>query len=40
MVSHQMTQAERMCLHGAARDLHIEFRGTFGEETSRTSAGP
>ena len=33
MASHVMTQAERMCLHSAARDLHIEFRGIFGEET-------
>jgi protein-tyrosine-phosphatase len=28
-----MTQAERMCLHSAARDLHTEFRGIFGQET-------
>jgi arsenate reductase (thioredoxin) len=33
MASHIMTQAERMALHNAARDLHIEFRGIFGEET-------
>lgn len=33
MASHDMTQAERMCLHTAARDLHTEFRGIFGEET-------
>ncbi len=33
MASHVMTQAERMCLHGVARDLHTEFRGIFGEET-------
>jgi len=33
MASHVMTQAERRCLHGVARDLHIEFRGIFGEET-------
>ena len=33
MVNHDMTQAERMGLHGVARDLHIEFRGIFGEET-------
>jgi protein-tyrosine-phosphatase len=33
MVNHVMTQAERMGLHGVARDLHIEFRGIFGEET-------
>ena len=33
MASHVMTQAERMCLHSAARDLHTEFRGIFGEET-------
>ncbi len=31
--THVMTQAERMCLHGAARDLHTEFRGIFGEQT-------
>jgi hypothetical protein len=28
-----MTSAERMCLHSAARDLHEQFRGVFGEET-------
>lgn len=33
MVSHVMTQGERMCLHSAAIDLHAEFRGIFGEET-------
>ena len=33
MASHVMTPAERMCLQGVARDLHIEFRGIFGEET-------
>ena len=33
MASHAMTQAERRCLHGIARDLHTEFRGIFGEET-------
>jgi hypothetical protein len=33
MASHAMTQAERMCLHSAARDLHTEFRGIFGQET-------
>jgi protein-tyrosine-phosphatase len=33
MASHVMTQAERSCLHGAASDLHTEFRGIFGEET-------
>jgi protein-tyrosine-phosphatase len=33
MAAHIMTQADRMCLHSAARDLHIEFRGIFGEET-------
>lgn len=33
MASHVMTQAERMCLRGAARDLHTEFRGIFGQET-------
>ena len=31
--THVMTQAERMCLHSAARDLHEQFRGVFGEET-------
>ena len=25
MASHVMTRAERMCLHGAARDLHSDF---------------
>jgi arsenate reductase (thioredoxin) len=33
MASHVMTQAERICLQGAARDLHAEFRGIFGTET-------
>jgi arsenate reductase (thioredoxin) len=33
MASHEMTPAERMCLHSAARDMHIQFRGIFGEET-------
>jgi arsenate reductase (thioredoxin) len=33
MASHAMTQAERMCLHSAACDLHAEFRGIFGQET-------
>jgi arsenate reductase len=33
MASHVMTPAERMCLHSAARDLHTEFRGIFGQET-------
>jgi arsenate reductase (thioredoxin) len=33
MVSHEMSRADRMCLHGAARDLHTEFRGIFGQET-------
>ena len=33
MASHVMTQAERMCLHSAAIDLHAEFRGIFGTET-------
>jgi len=33
MASHTMTPAERMCLHSAARDLHTELRGIFGQET-------
>jgi protein-tyrosine-phosphatase len=33
MVRHVMTEAERLCLHSAARDLHSEFRGIFGPET-------
>ncbi len=33
MTAHVMTPAERMCLHSAARDLHTEFRGIFGQET-------
>lgn len=33
MPSHAMTQADRMCLHSAASDLHTEFRGIFGQET-------
>jgi arsenate reductase (thioredoxin) len=33
MTRHVMAQAERMCLHSAARDLHTEFRGIFGTET-------
>jgi protein-tyrosine-phosphatase len=28
-----MSAGERMCLRSAARDLHTEFRGTFGEAT-------
>jgi len=28
-----MTPAERWCLRSAARDLHTQFRGIFGEET-------
>jgi arsenate reductase len=28
-----MTQAEMNCLRSAARDLHEQFRGVFGEET-------
>ena len=36
MASHVMTQAERMCLHSAATDLHAEFRGIFGTETIET----
>ena len=31
--THVMTNAERMALHGAARDLHAQFRGVFGAET-------
>jgi arsenate reductase (thioredoxin) len=33
MASRVMTPAQRMSLHNAARDLHTEFRGIFGEET-------
>ena len=33
MASHVMTPAERMCLHSAAKDLHTEYRGIFGQET-------
>lgn len=33
MASHVMSQSDRMCLHSAARDLHVEFRGIFGAET-------
>ncbi len=33
MASHEMTPADRMSLHAAARDLHTQFRGIFGEET-------
>jgi arsenate reductase (thioredoxin) len=36
MASHAITQAERRCLHNAARDLHTEFRGIFGPETIET----
>ncbi len=31
--THVMTNAARMALRSAARDLHGEFRGVFGEET-------
>src|ERR1022692_1425518 len=30
---HVMTPAERMALRSAARDLHAQVRGVFGEET-------
>jgi arsenate reductase (thioredoxin) len=33
VTAHVMTEAERMCLHAAAGDLHTEFRGIFGTET-------
>lgn len=33
MATHELTPAERMCLHSAANDLHTEFRGIFGTET-------
>jgi arsenate reductase (thioredoxin) len=33
MASHEMTPADRVTLHAAARDLHTQFRGIFGEET-------
>lgn len=33
MASHEMTPADRVSLHAAARDLHTQFRGIFGEET-------
>jgi arsenate reductase len=32
-VSEVMTSGERMALRSAARDLHAQFRGVFGEET-------
>jgi arsenate reductase len=31
--THLMTKSERMAIRGAARDLHEQFRGIFGEET-------
>jgi len=31
--THEMTNATRMALRSAARDLHAQFRGVFGEET-------
>ena len=31
--THGITNAVRGALHGAARDLHAQFRGMFGEET-------
>src|SRR6266852_6915266 len=31
--THVMTNATRIALRGAARDLHEQFRGIFGEET-------
>lgn len=31
--THIMTQAQRRCLVSAAKDLHEQFRGVFGEET-------
>ena len=33
--THHMTPAERTCLNSAARDLHSQYRGIFGEETIR-----
>lgn len=33
MTRYVTTQAERVALQSAARDLHTEFRGIFGEET-------
>ncbi|HEY2640380.1 MAG TPA: arsenate reductase ArsC [Streptosporangiaceae bacterium] len=33
MANHEMTPAARVSLHSAARDLHTQFRGIFGEET-------
>jgi len=34
--THHMTQAHRMCLNRAARELHDHYRGVFGEETIRS----
>jgi arsenate reductase len=34
--THFMTQAQRNCLLSAARELHEQFRGVFGEETIQT----
>jgi arsenate reductase (thioredoxin) len=31
--THIMSQAQRQCLLSAARELHGQFRGVFGEET-------
>jgi hypothetical protein len=31
--THVTTNAVRMALRGAARDLHAQFRGVFGAET-------
>jgi hypothetical protein len=40
MASHVMTPAERMRLHSAARDLHVQFRGIFGQETIESEIRP
>jgi len=34
--THHMTPAERTCLTAAARELHDQYRGVFGEETIRS----
>ena len=33
MLDTHMSQAQRNCLPSAAKDLHEQFRGVFGEET-------
>jgi hypothetical protein len=37
--THHTTPAERMCLTAAARELHDQYRGVFGQETIQSLPG-